>query len=294
MQNVIQQIVNALALGSIYALVALGLGIVFSILGLVNFAYGELLTLSGYTLYLVSKGSLPWAVVVLCALIAPILASLLMERIVFRPMRGSPATTLLLASFALSLILQNVYLAIFGGEPDAIPYPAWLGESVYVLGIRLGWLDIVTFVLTITTMTVLTLFLRRTTLGISLRAAAEDVDTTRMMGIRVNRVVITAFVISGLLAGIAGILWLAGSATVAATSGTVPLVKGFIAAVVGGLGSLVGAAAAGFLIGALEVTLRNVLPSGVASLTEAIVFAILIAVLLLRPHGLFSTTERSA
>ena len=294
MQHVIQQVVNALALGSIYALVALGLGIVFSILGLVNFAYGELLTLAGYTMYLVAKGNIPWALVVLCALIAPILGSLLFERVVFRPMRGAPATTLLLASFALSLIVQNLYLAIFGGEPKAIHYPAWLGESVHVLGIRLGWLDIVTFVLTITTMTVLTLFLRRTTLGISLRAAAEDVDTTRMMGIRVNRVVITAFVISGLLAGIAGILWLAGSGTVDATSGQVPLVKGFIAAVVGGLGSLVGAGAAGFLIGALEVSLRNILPSGIAGLTEAIVFVILIAVLLLRPNGLFSTRERAA
>ncbi len=294
MQDVIQQVVNALALGSIYALVALGLGIVFSILGLVNFAYGELLTLAGYTLYLVSKGNIPWVLVVLCALITPIIGSLLFERIVFRPMRGAPATTLLLASFALSLVLQNVFLAIFGGEPEGIPYPAWVGESVHVLGIRLGWLDIVTFALTITTMTVLALFLRRTTLGISLRAAAQDVDTTRMMGIRVNRVVITAFVISGLLAGIAGILWLAGSGTVDATSGTVPLVKGFIAAVVGGLGSLVGAGAAGFLIGALEVFLRNVLPSGIAGLTEAIVFAILIAVLLLRPNGLFSTRERAA
>lgn len=294
MQDVIQQVVNALALGSIYALVALGLGIVFSILGLVNFAYGELLTLAGYTLYLVSKGNIPWVLVVLCALITPIIGSLLFERIVFRPMRGAPATTLLLASFALSLVLQNVFLAIFGGEPEGIPYPAWVGESVHVLGIRLGWLDIVTFALTITTMTVLALFLRRTTLGISLRAAAQDVDTTRMMGIRVNRVVITAFVISGLLAGIAGILWLAGSGTVDATSGTVPLVKGFIAAVVGGLGSLVGAGAAGFLIGALEVFLRNVLPSSIAGLTEAIVFAILIAVLLLRPNGLFSTRERAA
>lgn len=294
MQDVIQQVVNALALGSIYALVALGLGIVFSILGLVNFAYGELLTLAGYTLYLVSKGNIPWVLVVLCALVTPIIGSLLFERIVFRPMRGAPATTLLLASFALSLVLQNVFLAIFGGEPEGIPYPAWVGESVHLLGIRLGWLDIVTFALTITTMTVLALFLRRTTLGISLRAAAQDVDTTRMMGIRVNRVVITAFVISGLLAGIAGILWLAGSGTVDATSGTVPLVKGFIAAVVGGLGSLVGAGAAGFLIGALEVFLRNVLPSGIAGLTEAIVFAILIAVLLLRPNGLFSTRERAA
>lgn len=294
MQDLVQQIVNALALGSIYALVALGLGIVFSILGLVNFAYGELLALSGYTLYLMSQTNVPWVLVVLCALITPILGSLLFERVVFRPMRGSPATTLLLASFALSLIVQNLYLALFGGKPKAIPYPTWIGESVHVLGIRLAWLDIITFLLTIATMVVLTLFLRRTTLGISLRAAAEDVDTTRMMGIRVNRVVITAFVISGLLAGIAGILWLAGAGSVAATSGTVPLVKGFIAAVVGGLGSLVGAGAAGFLIGILEVSLRNVLPSALASLTEAIVFAILIAVLLLRPNGLFSTTERSA
>lgn len=294
MQEVTQQFVNALALGSIYALVALGLGIVFSILGLVNFAYGELLTLAGFTLYLVSDLNVPWAFVVLAALITPILGSLFFERLVFRPMRGAPATALLLASFALSLILQNLFVAVFGAKAKAIPYPEWVGSSFELFGVRLAWLDIATFALTIAAMVALTLFLRRTTLGIALRAAAEDIDTTRMMGIRANRVVLTAFVISGFLAGLAGILWLASSGSVVATSGTVPLVKGFIAAVVGGLGSLVGASVAGFLIGGLEVLLRNVLPNSMAGLTDAVVFTILIAVLLLRPNGLFSKKERSA
>jgi branched-chain amino acid transport system permease protein len=137
-------------------------------------------------------------------------------------------------------------------------------------------------------------FLRRTTLGIALRAAAEDFTITRAMGVRADRVVVSAFAISGALAAIAGILWLAGSGSVVGTSGFVPLVKGFIAAVVGGLGSLVGAVAGGFLIAALEVASRAYLPEGLRSVSDAIVFGVLIVVLLLRPAGLFPTRERAA
>lgn len=294
MQEFVQQIVNALSLGSIYALVALGLGIVFSILGLVNFAYGELLTLAGFTLWVLGDTELPWVFVVLAALITPILGSLIFERVVFRPMRGAPGAAFLLASFALSLILQNVFRAVFGAKAKAISYPDWVNSSFELLGVRLAWLDVATFLLALLAMTLLVNFLKRTTIGIALRAASEDIDTTRMMGVRANRVVRTAFILSGLLAGLAGILWLASSGSVVATSGMVPLVKGFIAAVVGGLGSLFGAAVAGFLIGFLEVFLRDLLPEGLSTLTDAVVFLVLIMVLLRKPNGLFSTRERSA
>jgi branched-chain amino acid transport system permease protein len=294
MQEVVQQIVNALALGSIYALVALGLGILFSILGLVNFAHGELLTVAGFTLWLLTSNGVPWTAAVLVALMTPVIAALLMERSVFRPMRGAPATALLLASFALSVVLQNVFAAAFGAKARGIPYPEWVSASFEIAGIRLAWLDIVTFGLTASVLYALMLFLRRTTLGIALRAAAEDFTITRAMGVRADRVVVSAFAISGFLAAIAGILWLAGSGSVVATSGFVPLVKGFIAAVVGGLGSLVGAVAGGFLIAALEVASRAYLPESLRSVSDAIVFGVLIVVLLLRPAGLFPTRERTA
>lgn len=294
MQEVVQQIVNALALGSIYALVALGLGIVFSILGLVNFAHGEMLTAAGFTLWVLGTNDVPWGLAVVAALIVPILLALLMERSVFRPMRGSPAATLLLASFALSVVLQNVFAAAFGAKARALDYPEWVSASFDVAGVRLQWLDVVTFLLSAGVLFSLTMFLRRTTLGIALRAAAEDFTITRAMGVRADRVVISAFAVSGLLAGIAGVLWLAASASVVATSGFVPLVKGFIAAVVGGLGSLAGAVAGGFLIAGLEVASRAYLPEGLRGMSDAIVFGVLIVVLLVRPAGLFPTRERMA
>lgn len=294
MQEVVQQIVNALALGSIYALVALGLGIVFSILGLVNFAHGELLTVAGLTMWVLTANGAPWAIAVIAALIMPILAALLFERTVFRPMRGAPAAAMLLASFALSVVLQNVFSVLFGAKARPIPYPEWVNSNFELLGIRLAWLDVGTFVLTTVVLFALMMFLSRTVLGIAMRAAAEDLTTTRVMGVRANRVVLTAFAVSGLLGGVAGVLWLASAGSVVATSGFVPLVKGFIAAVVGGLGSLSGAVAAGFLIAGLEVAFRAFLPDGMVGLSDAIVFAALISVLLLRPSGLFPTRERSA
>lgn len=291
--QVIQQVVNALSLGSIYALVAIGLGVVFSIVRLVNFAHGELLTIAGYTLYGLG-GHVPWPLAFAAAIAAAALAAALMERIAFRPVRGSEPITLLLTSFALSVILQTVFLVLFGGTAKSIEFPSWVQSSFAIGDVRIQWLDVVTVLVTAGVLVGLTRFLRNRVTGLALRAAAEDFSVTRLMGMNANRVVTSAFVMSGLLGGTAGILWLANSATVLPTSGFEPLIKGFIAAVIGGMGSLGGAALAGILLGCVEVLFRNVLPDSVLGLTDGFVFAVIIVVFLLRPNGLFAMEERAA
>lgn len=291
--QVVQQVVNALSLGSIYALVAIGLGVVFSIMRLVNFAHGELLTIAGYTLYGLC-GHVAWPLAFAGAIAAAALAAVLMERIAFRPVRGSEPITLLLTSFALSAILQTVFLIMFGGTAKSIDFPGWVQASFAVGDVRIRWLDVITVLVTLAVLVALTRFLRDRVSGIALRAAAEDFSVTRLMGMNANRVVMTAFVVSGLLGGTAGILWLANSATVMPTSGFEPMIKGFVAAVIGGIGSLGGAALAGILLGCLEVLLRNVLPESALGLTDGVVFFVIILVFLVRPGGLFATEERLA
>jgi branched-chain amino acid transport system permease protein len=291
--QVLQQVVNALSLGSIYALVAIGLAVVFSIMRLVNFAYGELLTISGYVLWALC-GRIPWPLAFAAAIACAAAASVVMERVAFRPVRDAEPVTLLLTSFAVSVILQTVFLIFFGGDGDSINFPGWVQASFSIGSVRVGWLDVTTVVVTGAVLAALLAFLRRSTMGIALRAAAEDFAVTRLMGMNANRVITLAFALSGALAGVAGIFWLAGSGTVLPTSGFDPLIKGFLAAVIGGMGSLGGAAVAGVGLGCVEVFFLNVLPSNISGLSDAFVFIVIILLFLVRPNGLFSSEERVA
>jgi branched-chain amino acid transport system permease protein len=167
-----------------------------------------------------------------------------------------------------------------------IPYPDWVNAQVNLGSLPLGWLDVITFVVTIVTLVGMSMFLRKSTTGIALRSAASDFDTTRLMGINANRVIVGAFLASGALAGLAAVLYFAESPFVDPTSGLTPVIKGFIATVIGGLGSLSGAVLGGFVLGALEVAIDATLPDSLAVYGDAFVFVIVIIVLLFRPAGL--------
>jgi branched-chain amino acid transport system permease protein len=282
----LQQLANALALGSVYALIALGVAILFSILGLINFAHGELLTITAYTVFLLSEHGMPWVLIVPAALLAPILAAVVLERVAFRPVRGGRLVTQILTSFAVSLILQNCFLLFVGARPKAINYPSWVNARLTLLSVPLEWIDVVTFAVTIVVLVMLNLFLRRSVIGLALRAAAENFGVTRLMGVRANRIIVGAFMLSGLLAGIAALFYFAAAPVVTPTSGFSPLLKGFVAAAIGGLGSLTGAVVGGFLLATLEVGLVWVLPPDLIGWSDAIVYSVLIVILLLRPSGL--------
>lgn len=291
MTQVAQDIINWLALGSIYALLALGIAVVFSVLGLINFAHGELVTISGYSMLFFTQNGLPWALVIPFAIIVAGLAAVLMERIAYRPLRGAPVATTVLVSLGLSIVIQNLFLLFDGARPRAIPFPAWTNSTFHVGGVVVKWLDVATLVTTLVVLAAVLMFLRRSVRGVALRAAAENFQVTRLMGINSNAVIRGAFLLSGLLAGVASFFFLATASLVSPTTGFIPLLQGFVAAVIGGLGSLSGAVLGGFVLGAFEELSQVLLPSSVQPFSDAVVFGTVIILLLIVPRGL--RAERS-
>ncbi len=291
-QEALQQLINALSLGSTYALLALGLAMVFSILGLVNFAHGELVTVAAYTIYLENEHGVPFAIQVVSAVVAASIAAVLMERIAFRPLRGASFVTLLFSSFALSVIIQNLFLAFVSPRQKGVAMPNVFNTAFRFGGTySIGWLPVITTITCLLSLVVLTLFLRRSVQGLGMLAASQDFQVTRLMGISANRVIMAAFAISGALAGVAAIFILARRGTVEPTMGFNPVLKAFIASVIGGLGSLSGAVVGGFVLAFIEVALDATLPVDIAPFRDAFALLIVIAILYFRPEGLLTRSE---
>ncbi|KSV85452.1 branched-chain amino acid ABC transporter permease [Sinorhizobium sp. GL28] len=286
MELTIQYIVNALSLGGVYALIALGLAIVFSIFGFINFAHGELLTLFGYALFFAIAAGMPFPIAVAVALTVCMLAAVAMERVAFRPLRGANPMTLLVSSFAISGALQVVFQISFGTLPKPINLPGFLTGAFNIGGVYIGAAQLISIMTVAVLALALNLFLSRTKFGLSLVASAQDFDVAKLMGIRVNAVYALAFAVSGLLAGVAALLWISMRGSVAPDMGFNPLVKAFVATIVGGMGSLTGAVAGGFFLGIIEVALQIILPADYLIFRDALILAILIGFLLFRPRGL--------
>jgi branched-chain amino acid transport system permease protein len=285
----IQHIINAVSLGSLYALLALGIALIFGIMRLVNFAHGELVMVTGYSLLLLSYGS-PLLVVPM-AVAAAVITALLMERAAFRPVRGESPATLLVTSFALSFLLQSVALFVFGARSKSVELPDFVVESVSVGDIRIAKLDLVTVLVALVALAGLAGFFKLTRLGVQMRAAAEDFLMTRLVGVSADRVIASAFGLGGLLAGIAGVLFVARLGTLTPIMGLTPLIVGVVATVMGGMGSLVGAVLGGYLLGLSTIALQVLLPMELQPFRDAFVFAAVIAVLVLRPQGLVPSTS---
>ena len=229
---------------------------------------------------------MPFWIQVISAIAAASVAAVLMERIAFRPLRGASFITLLFASFAISVIIQNFFLAAVSPRQKGVPLPNVFNEAIHIGPFTIGWLQVITTVTCFASLGVLTLFLRRSTQGLGMLAASQDFQVTRLMGIPANRVIAVAFAISGALAGVAAIFILARRGTVEPAMGFVPVLKAFIASVIGGLGSLTGAVVGGFVLAGIEVGLDAVLPNSTLGFRDAFALAIVVAILYFRPDGL--------
>lgn len=291
MEIVLQQAVNALALGGTYALLALGLALVFSIMGLINFAHGELMTAAGYALCFALAAAYPLWIALPLALLAAIVLALAMERIAFRPVRKASMATMLLTSFAVSAILTVAFQNLISARPLPVAVPAALTGALDLGGLQVGMVQALSLASTLLLLLLLLAFFRYTLFGIAMRAAAEDFDITRLMGIRANALIATAFALSGLLAGVAAIFWVAQRASVDPLMGFLPVLKAFIAVIVGGMGSLAGAVAGGFLLGFIEIALRATLPPELMPYRDALALVLVILVLLVRPQGLLGARK---
>jgi branched-chain amino acid transport system permease protein len=253
-------------------------------MGLINFAHGELIMVGAYTIVLI--GHPPWPVMVIATIGVAIVFALAMERTAFRPLRGANPATLLIASFAVSYGLQNLAILIEGSAPKGTSVSTWLSESVQIGSVSTPKLNLVTLGVTLVLLVALGLFLQRTRMGVQMRAAAEDFRMARILGVKANTVIATAFGISGLLAGIGAYLLVAQTGQVAPDLGSNPVLYAFVATVLGGMGSLRGAVLGGYVFGAIFVALQAYLPLELRSYRDAFAFAAVIVMLLVRPQGL--------
>lgn len=287
MDYFLQQFLNALAFGAENALVALGLAIVFSIMGLVNFAHGEVIGAAAYSVFLaVAVGLASPVLAIVLAIGSAAAASVLLERVAFRPVRNAPITTGLLAAFGVSIILQNMFQLLISPRPQVVSILNGLNQTWLIGQLAVSSLQVLELGTAAVAISILVLFLNRSTLGIAMRAASRDFATVRLMGIRANRVIAAAFAVSGALAGIAAVFILARRGSVSPDIGFALVLKAFVACVIGGFGSLVGAAVGGMLLGFIEVGLLVALPQELGGLKEALTYVIVILILVYRPEGL--------
>jgi branched-chain amino acid transport system permease protein len=287
----LQHMANGLVLGFLYALVGIGLSMVYGILRMINFAHGEILMVGVFLALPVSALGAPVWVVLLSGLAGATLMGLLVQWAIYRPLLKSPEVTLLVASLGVSLLLQNVVLMMTSPQPKR-PAPApFLDQPFRVGEIVLRNVDLAIIVVAIVATLATHLFLKHTRHGRALRALAQDRNAARMMGVNVRFMVMVCFLIGSALAGVAGVLIGYKYGHLTPLSGFLPGLKGFVAAVIGGIGSFPGAVVGGLILGLLETFLVGYLPDALAQYRDAYVFLVLILVLLVRPSGLFGKPE---
>src|SRR5258708_32871730 len=252
----LQQIINALSIGSLYALMAVGLAMVFGILRLINFAHGDVMMIAAYIAAFALLAKIPFGIAVILMIVGTVLLGVLMERVAYRPIRTAPPIAALLTSFAVGQILQNGTLLTtrLAGQPTQIAFPAPdLLRGVYTAGVMtISKVNAGSRILGPILLLLLTLFITRTNLGLSMRAAAEDLQAAQLMGIDTNRVIVVAFMLGSALASIAGLLFAVQAGQINPYLGFTPVLKAFIAAVIGGFGSISGAMLGGDGLGLLS------------------------------------------
>ena len=286
------QLISAVKLGSIYALVAIGYSIVYSIMGMINFAHGELLMIATFSLWLLLNAGVPFAVAVVLAVIITAVFGILIERIAYRSIRNAGESTQIITSLAVSIFLEALCQAIFNSSSKALIIPDVFSQTFKVLGVTVSVIDVVTLACTAALTVAVVLFIRHTRVGKAMRAVADNQEAANLMGINKDRIITTAFVIGSVLAAVAGILYSGKYTSFSNDMGFMLGVKAFIAAVLGGLGSLTGAVAGGYIMALLEVFFSGYLPQGIGSYQTAFTFLVLILVLLIRPNGLFGSSAR--
>lgn len=285
-----QYLADAVSYGALFALMALALALLFGVMGLMNFAYGELIMAGGYTMFYTRDWGWGWMIAI--TLVVLVVLSLLMEFFAFRPVRNASPVTLLVTSFAVSYGLQQLAGMTVGQGPQkgVTPFP-WVRHTYDVGGVLISRWTIVTWIVTVVAAVAMTLLLRRTMLGIQLRASTEDFRMSQLLGVRSNLVIMSAFAITGLLAGVVAVLYFLRYATVDPQVGQGPLLVAFVGGVIGGLGSLPGAAIGGFVLGAVINALQAALPVDLSSYTQLFAFAVVILILVALPGGVVSLPE---
>jgi branched-chain amino acid transport system permease protein len=282
----LQSLVDAVSAGAIYALAALGIGLVFGIMRLANLAHGEIITGSAYTLIFLWEFSWPLALVASAAV--GVIIALVMNFAVFHWLRAQSPATLLIASFGLSIVFQRLYDAAFGTNVRTAPVGSGLSQSIAMGGIRINLLSIITIVLGVVLLLAVHLFLSKTSIGLQVKAASSDFRMARILGVRSGFVIAITFAISGLLAAAVAFALTTQSGAVGPTFGVQATLFGLVGAVLGGLSKLSGAVVGGFAVGVVLSLFTSWLPPWANDFRTALVYVFVIIALVIAPNGLLA------
>ena len=294
MVEFLQQLADGLGRGGEYALIALGVGLIFGVMRMVNFAHGELITVSAYAAYGLAASGAGWWMLAPAIVLTSVSTSVAIEFVAFRRVRSGGDFTMLLTSFGVHFVSQASFVMFVSASSRNFERPGWITSTVAVGGVRFEVVDLAIIAATLVSLALVVWVLQRTTFGTAIRAAAEDFDTARLLGVRSNGVIRAAFALAGLLAGMAAVFILMRTGQASPSAGLIPMLKGVLAALIGGLGRLQGAVLGGLALGLVEIMLVSRLPDSVDGTVNGIVFVGVAVLFILRPSGLLAagTSQR--
>ncbi|HWO56828.1 MAG TPA: branched-chain amino acid ABC transporter permease [bacterium] len=297
MEQFVQQIINGLSLGAIYALIALGYTMVYGILRLINFAHGDVYMVGAFVGFYVVRWMAPASpsgfglliISIAAAMVACGILGFIIERAAYRPLRRAPRLNALITAIGVSLLLENLGQLVFGADPK--DFPALVERTTFTLGIiTISNIQVIVLLTAVLLTIALQFIVHRTRMGTAMRAVSFSHDAAGLMGININRVISFTFVLGSMLAAAAGILVGLYNPKIDPLMGIMPGLKAFVAAVLGGIGNIPGAILGGVIMGIAETMTVGYLSS---TYRDAITFVILVAVLLFRPTGLLGTPQRT-
>lgn len=287
----LQHSANAISLGSLYALIAIGYTMVYGILRLINFAHGDIFMLGAYfAFYLITTFLMPWWVGFIVALGLTAMFGMSIERIAYRPLRDSARVSVLISAIGMSFLLENLGIVIFGGRQKAFPIPDLFAKIIHIGDISIVSITFFIPIVTILFLVGLLYIVNKTKTGMAMRALSKDHETARLMAINVDKIISYTFGLGSLLAAVGGIMWGLKYPQLIPLMGLIPGLKCFIAAVVGGIGNIKGAVLGGFIIGVSEIMIIAFLPN-LSGYRDAFAFVLLIVILLVRPSGLMGESQ---
>ncbi|SFN90991.1 amino acid/amide ABC transporter membrane protein 1, HAAT family [Formivibrio citricus] len=290
-QTFLQQFVNALSLGSLYALIAIGYTMVYGILRLINFAHGDVFMVGGYLAFFgISSFLIPWWLAFALAIVLTTAFGVGLERVAYRPLRDSPRISIMISAIGASFLIENLAIVLFDARPKAFPVAEFFAKNYVIGGVYVAGISLLIPIVTAVLLAVLLWIVNRTKTGMAMRAVSTDIDAARLMAIDVNRIVSITFAIGSALAAIGGIMWALKYPRLEPLMGIMPGLKCFIAAVVGGIGSIAGAVLGGLLLGMVELMTVAFLPE-LTGYKDAFAFILLIVVLLVKPTGLLGKNQ---
>lgn len=279
----IPYLLAGISVGGQYALIAIGYTMVYGILRLINFAHGDIFMVAGLIM-VYACASMPMYVAIPLVIVATVIIGFLIERVAYKPLRQAPRMSVMISAIGVSYLLQNLALYVTGGLAQQYPAIPWVSDSITLFGASTKRVTVITPVLTLVLVFALVALIKYTKIGMAMRTASKDFETSQLMGIKINSVISTTFIIGSFLAAVGSLLYFTNYTGVVPTSGAMPGLKAFVAAVFGGIGSIPGAVIGAFIIGICENIIKGL---GWTTFSDAFTFVLLILILIVKPTGLF-------